>query len=117
MAVKCKSASHVRALPSASSNGDRAGVWTCTYVEHGACKNVPGYGAELYVLTHNGKLGLQMLPDLARVLPGQLREAARMAPAVRIEHKKFGVWNPRAYATLSRAAAVELADAIEAVVG
>lgn len=109
--MKCKSSSHVDVVPALSA-GDGPSVWSVLFVEHGACRNVRGYGDELYVLTRRGKLGLQMLPDLAAVMPARLREAARVGPAVRIRHNVLGV--KATYATLNLPAAFELATQIEA---
>lgn len=110
MTKKCKSSSHVDVVAGPAGTGDPTGYWSLIYVEHGACRNVAG-DHELYVLTRNGKPGLQMLPDLAAVMPARLRDAARTGPAVRIRHNVLKV--KVTYATLSAAAAVQLADQIE----
>lgn len=109
--MKCKSPSHVDVVASASA-GDRPGIWSVLYVEHGACRNVSGYSDELYVLTRNGKPGMQMLPDLAAVMPARLRDAARVGPSARIRHRVAKI--PWPYATLTTSAALELATQIEA---
>lgn len=112
MAVrKCKSSSHVDAVGSTRPDGDPPGIWTVSYLDHGACRNDAGYSGPLYVLTRDGKPGMQMYPELARVLPGQLRAAAVTSAAVAIRHKVLTVRTT--YAVLTAAAARELATDIE----
>lgn len=118
MALKCKSATHVRAVASATVGGDPTGVWGCIRVERGSCANHPNYVGPVFVLTKQGrdgftKLGMQMLPDLAELLPGQLRIAAQSARSVPIQHKRFGLWDVLfPYARLEPDAARELAGLI-----
>lgn len=114
MTMKCKSASHVDAVGS-NLAGDLPGIWTVTYLDHGACRNDLGYDGPLYVLTKNGKPGMQLFPDAARALPSQLRAAAATWPSVAIRHKVLTIFR-FTKAVLTATAARELADELEAIV-
>lgn len=110
-AQKCKSPGHVDAVTTSASGGDGAGVWTVTVVQNGSCANDASYHGVLYVLTRNGRLGMQMFPSLKAALPGELRTAARSG-TVNIRHTSNGKFV--IYAHLSAAGALDLANRIDA---
>lgn len=113
MQRKCKGEDHVDVVPS-PAGGDGLDVWGVVKKYDYACRNIPGSSGDVYVLLRGHREGLHMLPELATVMPSRLRGAANGGTAVLIRHRVLGIWT--AYATLSFGAALQLADAIEAVV-
>lgn len=90
--MKCKDTDHVIVVDSADAGGDGPGDNTISIVRHGTCRNDPTYSGRLYVITRHGKLGMQMFPALALVMPARLRAAADMGnTSVWVQHNVNGL--------------------------
>lgn len=97
---KCKGIGHVRVTINGAGGRDVFLVGA-VYVDQLACKNDPayaGWGVRLTVWpnNHSPKPGMQLLPELAELLPQWLRRAARKLTVVTdravIEHTVDGVF-------------------------
>lgn len=109
---KCKHSDHVD-VETTAVPGDPVGVWDAAKVYGATCKNERGYIGDVVVLIRDGKPGMQMFPDLAAVMPDQLRAAAQGGRSAIIKHRVARI--PIAYAILSGTAAHMLAEKIEEV--